>query len=253
MFILAYNVKDVQTKLKNAGHNPGAIDGIYGPKTTGAVSSYQRANGLPVNGVLTPQTYQALSKTAKPVQPVNNSFNPLFNQYKDSASRALINQAQLAAKQGGQQAMETLNDRGILNSTVTADRVAQINTDAVTNVLPQLQQMEAQRKQQEFDNALRQRQLNEQIKYQNAQLALSRQRASRGGGGGSKRTTQRDIDNEATTAIGKRISAFKRPIDFIAQVKREYETTNPALYRSILSQIQRNYPDPYQQLPSWGK
>lgn len=52
-------VTDLQRALKNAGFNPGPIDGIYGPKTRAALHKYQKAKGLAVGG-MTKETLRAL-------------------------------------------------------------------------------------------------------------------------------------------------------------------------------------------------
>lgn len=53
-------VEDLQRKLKEAGFDPGEIDGKMGPKTEAAVRAYQRAKGLQVDGIVGPQTRAAL-------------------------------------------------------------------------------------------------------------------------------------------------------------------------------------------------
>lgn len=52
-------VQRIQTALKQAGHNPGPIDGVIGYGTMAAVKSYQRAKGL-ASGGLTLQTLESL-------------------------------------------------------------------------------------------------------------------------------------------------------------------------------------------------
>jgi hypothetical protein len=52
-------VRKLQTALRNAGHNPGNIDGILGKSTMAAVTAYQKANGL-ASGQLTIKTLQML-------------------------------------------------------------------------------------------------------------------------------------------------------------------------------------------------
>jgi len=53
-------VRSVQNKLNSAGFDPGSPDGIYGPKTANAVTRFQSANGLVMDGVVTPRTRQQL-------------------------------------------------------------------------------------------------------------------------------------------------------------------------------------------------
>ncbi|MDB9313643.1 peptidoglycan-binding domain-containing protein [Spirulina sp. CS-785/01] len=53
-------VRDVQLRLQSLGYYDGAIDSIYGPKTTNAVKEFQRAKGLMVDGIVGPNTRQAL-------------------------------------------------------------------------------------------------------------------------------------------------------------------------------------------------
>jgi peptidoglycan LD-endopeptidase CwlK len=50
------DVRAVQVLLRNAGHDAGEPDGIYGPATRDAVTAFQRAGGLRVDGVVGPVT-----------------------------------------------------------------------------------------------------------------------------------------------------------------------------------------------------
>ncbi|MFF8399716.1 peptidoglycan-binding protein [Streptomyces sp. NPDC016172] len=56
-------VAEAQCLLGRAGTAPGEIDGIFGPKTRRAVELMQKQNGLIVNGVVDPPTWQALRET----------------------------------------------------------------------------------------------------------------------------------------------------------------------------------------------
>ncbi|MEJ1995553.1 MAG: peptidoglycan-binding domain-containing protein [Limibacillus sp.] len=51
-------VSRVQAALTRLGYDPGPIDGIYGSKTEQAIRSYQRNNGLTVDGRPTAQLAQ---------------------------------------------------------------------------------------------------------------------------------------------------------------------------------------------------
>ncbi|MBX6367811.1 MAG: peptidoglycan-binding protein [Rhodospirillales bacterium] len=48
-------IRDVQAQLQAHGFNPGPVDGKLGPKTCGAVRAYQRAAGLPIDGLIDPK------------------------------------------------------------------------------------------------------------------------------------------------------------------------------------------------------
>jgi peptidoglycan hydrolase-like protein with peptidoglycan-binding domain len=49
-------VRLVQLRLLDVGINPGPIDGLWGPKTSTAVTKYQRRYQLPTTGRLNPPT-----------------------------------------------------------------------------------------------------------------------------------------------------------------------------------------------------
>lgn len=79
------NVLTLQQKLRDAGFNPGPLDGDFGPLTDRAVRDFQRARGLDVDGVAGPATAGALGLsgfdappprvdgTSPPVAPPNGS------------------------------------------------------------------------------------------------------------------------------------------------------------------------------------
>jgi peptidoglycan hydrolase-like protein with peptidoglycan-binding domain len=50
------NIKKVKEALKARGHDPGTIDGNMDSKTQQALRDFQKANNLPVTGVLDQQT-----------------------------------------------------------------------------------------------------------------------------------------------------------------------------------------------------
>lgn len=53
-------VKQIQTKLKRWGYYNGSVDGIFGSQTLQAVKSFQKANGLSVDGIAGPKTLAAM-------------------------------------------------------------------------------------------------------------------------------------------------------------------------------------------------
>ncbi|MDD4910045.1 MAG: peptidoglycan-binding domain-containing protein [Candidatus Omnitrophica bacterium] len=54
--------KQVQIALRNAGFNPGPIDGKMGVQTRNAIRAFQKANRLPVSGDVDYNTWQALKE-----------------------------------------------------------------------------------------------------------------------------------------------------------------------------------------------
>lgn len=54
------DVKKVQQALKDKGQDPGAIDGILGPKTKEALRAFQQEQGFNATGTLDNQTKEAL-------------------------------------------------------------------------------------------------------------------------------------------------------------------------------------------------
>jgi hypothetical protein len=52
---------EIQTALQILGYAPGPVDGIIGNKTKDAIEAFQRASGLPVDGIAGPMTRAALT------------------------------------------------------------------------------------------------------------------------------------------------------------------------------------------------
>jgi peptidoglycan hydrolase-like protein with peptidoglycan-binding domain len=54
-------VRQLQAILAQLGWYEAALDGLYGPTTTEAVQAFQAHQGLPVDGIVGPQTWQRLT------------------------------------------------------------------------------------------------------------------------------------------------------------------------------------------------
>ena len=66
-------VRIIQSELQTLNYPVGSVDGIYGSTTKAAVHEFQRAVHLPADGILGPQTQQALKKAERiPRRPRRN-------------------------------------------------------------------------------------------------------------------------------------------------------------------------------------
>ncbi|QYY33781.1 TIGR02594 family protein (plasmid) [Cupriavidus pinatubonensis] len=60
------NTRKIQETLLATGFDPGPIDGVRGRQTIAAVKSFQKVNGLTVDGIVGPKTAMALFHDAPP-------------------------------------------------------------------------------------------------------------------------------------------------------------------------------------------
>jgi Putative peptidoglycan binding domain len=58
-------VQALQKRLTRLGHDPGPVDGSFGPRTVAAVRSFQKANALVADGIVRADTWSALMARAK--------------------------------------------------------------------------------------------------------------------------------------------------------------------------------------------
>lgn len=61
----AAGIRSIQMALRNAGFDPGPVDGQMGPRTQSAVRSFQMAHGLKADGKVGPNTWRKLTSFLK--------------------------------------------------------------------------------------------------------------------------------------------------------------------------------------------
>ncbi|MEQ8757991.1 MAG: peptidoglycan-binding protein [Coleofasciculus sp. G1-WW12-02] len=73
------DVVELQLKLRQAGFDPGPVDGIYGAQTQDAVEQFQEANNLFPDGVASQDTLQALGLIPTPESNRYVVIVPIYN------------------------------------------------------------------------------------------------------------------------------------------------------------------------------
>lgn len=70
------DVLTAQDLLQQAGYDPGALDGVFGPRTRAAIISFQNATQLISDGIIGPMTWSALNSPAAGAKILeNNAWN----------------------------------------------------------------------------------------------------------------------------------------------------------------------------------
>lgn len=67
-------VSDLQTRLNESGYDAGKVDGIFGDNTEKAVKALQKASGIAVDGIVGPDTWQALYQAENTTIPQTAHF-----------------------------------------------------------------------------------------------------------------------------------------------------------------------------------
>ncbi len=125
---------------------------LSGELGLGAATSVPKPSAMPVTEPTSRQTYQTgvndiltqLRSKASPSQDITSS------PYYQSSLKA----AQQGADTASRAALETMNQRGILNSTIAGDRVAQIQQQNMTQTIPALIEKAYKMQEGEFGNLL---------------------------------------------------------------------------------------------------
>jgi peptidoglycan hydrolase-like protein with peptidoglycan-binding domain len=72
-------VRQLQEALKEAGHDPGPIDGEFGPATEAAVRAFQQEKGIAVDGIVGDITWLNIDEadTSNPTIKKGSTGNPV--------------------------------------------------------------------------------------------------------------------------------------------------------------------------------
>ncbi|SHE98309.1 N-acetylmuramoyl-L-alanine amidase [Desulforamulus putei DSM 12395] len=79
-------MRAVQQRLKDWGYYTGPVDGYYSGQTAAAVRKFQARNGLRVDGVVGPQTYQALGLYTPPQRTTYTTTSRGFISNRDAVN-----------------------------------------------------------------------------------------------------------------------------------------------------------------------
>jgi ABC-type amino acid transport substrate-binding protein len=61
-----FDIIQLQTRLKQKGYYPGAIDGVYGEATRDAIYNFQLSSGLAATGEIDPETWRSIGGVSAP-------------------------------------------------------------------------------------------------------------------------------------------------------------------------------------------
>ena len=94
-------VRTIQEKLKRWGYYSGSVDGIYGSQTVSAVKSFQKKNGLTVDGIAGTQTLKAMGITSSSSSSSssNNSSNVSALNFPTRSSTRSVVRRKIFARQ----------------------------------------------------------------------------------------------------------------------------------------------------------
>lgn len=122
-------VESLQRRLTAAGYDAGGNDGIYGPKTRAAVESFQRAQGIDVDGIAGRDTFQKLRDRDGFQEPAvdNASGTPNLRRtgdFRELAAFARAHGFTVTSTNGGRHNTGSAHYRGIAADVRTRDHTA---------------------------------------------------------------------------------------------------------------------------------
>ncbi len=82
-------VRELQARLQELSFDPGAVDGIFGPATSAAVMAFQKSRNLVADGVVGPQTVQALKLPTRVEGAVRSPRTHVFVSYSHADEKWL--------------------------------------------------------------------------------------------------------------------------------------------------------------------
>jgi len=130
-------VRKIQRSLRQAGDNPGPIDGVVGPRTRSALRQYQQKEGLPATGSLDAQTVQRLAANTPSQQGTSRSGQQGSSQPMGANETGSNQQNQQGTTGSGQQmgaASMQGNASGELNGNEVKQRLEAAGYTNVTGV-----------------------------------------------------------------------------------------------------------------------
>ena len=90
-------IRRIQEKLLDLGHQPGPIDGILGARTRSALRAFQQASRLPADGSLTRETLSTLQQTEiarRPSEPIVEARERRPMRFRKGSTRSRVIEVQ---------------------------------------------------------------------------------------------------------------------------------------------------------------
>ena len=116
-------VRDVQTLLDRLNYNPGPVDGIYGPRTKGAIEYYQRDEGLSITGEVSGELVARLNRSVAILEDLPSTETiTVRDESKEIPPSAHLSSPELLTVDEGPRSTTPLDDSAS-NELAAADRI----------------------------------------------------------------------------------------------------------------------------------